>query len=274
MREVRRGTVVAVLRVLRQRRWIGFTAFTIFMLLLFVRLGIWQFGKLGVRRATNSVISANSAAPAAPYADVLASGPKPVITAALEWRTVEVTGHWDVAHQVLLRNRTYNSADGYEVITPLVPASGPALLVNRGWIPQGANSSRPDSIPVPQAGIVTVTAWLRQSQPPHSANDLPPGQVLAINAKAIAAAAPYPVVDGYAILVKEDPAPASAPTPLPGVVIDDGPYLSYGIQWFLFTGVAVVGWWIFVRKEADESDDGEGNIPSRDTVLPDSVRMG
>jgi cytochrome oxidase assembly protein ShyY1 len=263
-----------VLSVLRQRRWIGFTLFTVFMLLLFVRLGIWQFGKLGVRRSTNAVVTANQAAAPAPYADVLAAGPKPVVTAALEWRTVEVTGRWDVAHQVLLRNRTFNSVDGYEVITPIEPASGPALLVNRGWIPQGANSSRPDSVPPPKAGIVTVTAWLRQSQPPHSSNSLPPGQVLAINARAIGAGAPYPVVDGYAILVKEDPQPASAPSLLPGVVVDDGPYLSYGIQWFLFTGVAVVGWWIFVRKEADESTDADGTIPSRDTVLPDSVRLG
>jgi cytochrome oxidase assembly protein ShyY1 len=265
-----------VLSVLRQRRWIGFTLFTIFMLLLFVRLGIWQFGKLGIRRSTNAVITVNSNAPAAPYADIVAAtaGTGSVVTAALEWRTLEVTGHWDVAHQVLLRNRTFDSVDGYEVITPLEPASGPALLVDRGWIPQGANSSAPTSVPVPQPGFVTVTAWLRQSQPAHPSSTLPAGQVLAINARAIAAGDPYPVLDGYAILAKEDPPAATAPQLLPGVVIDDGPYLSYGVQWFLFTGVAVIGWWIFVRKEADESMDDQGRIPDRNTELPDSVRMG
>jgi len=264
--------------VLRQRRWIGFTLFTVFMLLLFVRLGMWQFGKLSVRRSTNAVLVANQGAPTAPYADILAvAGAAPGVTAALDWRTIEVTGHWDTAHQVLLRNRTFNSVDGYEVITPLIPAAGPALLVNRGWIPQGANSGAPARVPIPQTGTVTVTAWLRQSQPAHPSSSLPPGQVLAINAGAIGRGTGYQVLDGYAILAKEIPAQPGAPTLLPGVVIDDGPYLSYGIQWFLFAGVAVVGWWIFVRKEAEASDEAEearARTPDRNTALPDSVRMG
>jgi cytochrome oxidase assembly protein ShyY1 len=266
-----------VLRVLRQKRWIGFSLFTIFMLVLFVRLGLWQFGKLKVRRDSNAVIIANQAAKPAGYQDIVAAiGPGRKVGAGLEWRTVEVTGHWDYAHQVLLRNRTYNSVDGYEVITPLEPASGPALLVNRGWIAQGASSAAPATPAVPQQGIVTATVWLRQSQPPHSSASLPQGQVLAINAWAIGSAVPYPLVDGYAILADEVPTPAATnmPTLLPGVTIDDGPYLSYGIQWFLFTGVAVVGWWTFIRKEADESTDDDGVIRDRSTQLPDSVRMG
>jgi len=270
-----------VLTVLRQRRWIGFTLFTVFMLALFVRLGIWQFGKLVVRRHTNAVLTANEAAPAGPVSTVVAkAGSHGKVTAALEWRTVSATGHWDAAHQVLLRNRTFNSVDGYEVITPLVPASGPALLVNRGWIPQGSSSAAPAQDPVPQTGTVSVIAWLRQSQPAHPSSSLPAGQVLAINAASIGATTGYPVLDGYAILAKESPAQHGSPTLLPGVVIDDGPYLSYGIQWFLFTGVAVVGWWIFVRKEAELAEESGGSagdaatIPDRSTPLPDSVRMG
>lgn len=270
-----------MLRVLRQRRWVGFTVFTAAMLLLFVRLGMWQFGKLSVRRAANAVIIANQRAAPAAYPVILAAtGPTATVGPSLEWRTVRLSGRWDATHQVLLRNRTFDSVDGYEVITPLVPVSGPALLVNRGWIPQGGSSAAPASVPVPQSGPVTVTAWLRQSQPAHPSSRLPAGQVLAINAPAIGSAAGYPVLDGYAILATQAPAQPGAPTVLPGPVVDDGPYLSYGIQWFLFTGVAVVGWWIFVRKEAEESDGPDGadrdraRVPDRGTALPDSVRMG
>ena len=270
-----------MLKVLRQRRWIGFTLFTVLMLLVFVRLGIWQFGKLSVRRSTNAVVAVNQSAQPVAYAAILATaGPAPRVSPAWEWRTVQVSGRWDAINQVLLRNRTFDSVDGYEVITPLIPASGPALLVNRGWIRQGANSAAPANVPVPQGGTVTVTAWLRQSQPAHPSSLLPAGQVLAINAAAIGRAAGYPVLDGYAILAKESPAQPGAPTLLPGVVIDDGPYLSYGIQWFLFTGVAVVGWWFFVCKEAEESREAQesrgddGTISGRGTALPDSVRMG
>ena len=261
-----------MLSVLRQRRWIGFTLFTVFMLLLFVRLGIWQFGKLGVRRSTNAVITANQAAPPARYADIVAAPSSGgVVTAALDWRTVEITGHWDVTHQVLLRNRSFDSVDGYEVITPLVPASGPALLVDRGWIQQGSTSAAPAAVPVPQTGIVTVTAWLRPSQPGRPASTLPAGQILAINAPSIAVGVPYPVVDGYAILEKEDPAPAGSPTLLPGPEVDDGPHFSYAMQWFLFASVAVVGWWIYVRREADDAPE---QVLDRSTELPDSVRLG
>lgn len=261
-----------MLGILRQRRWIGFTLVTLMFLLLFVRLGIWQLSRLHERRSYNAVISANLAAAPASYTDVVqTSGGTPIVTSALEWRSIEITGHWDLAHQVLLRNRTFESVDGYEVITPLVPASGPALLVDRGWIEQGSTSAAPAAVPVPQTGIVTVTAWLRPSQPARPASTLPAGQVLAINGPSIAVGIPYPVVDGYAILEKEDPAVAGSPTLLPGPEVDDGPHFSYAMQWFLFASVAVVGWWIYVRREADDAPEP---VLDRSTELPDSVRLG
>ena len=263
-----------MLGILRQRRWIGFTLLTVLLLALFVRLGIWQLSRMHERRAANAIMSANLAAKPAPYEDIVAAGTgsaPPVVTSALEWRSVEITGRWDLAHQVLLRNRTYQSVDGYEVLTPLLPASGPALLVDRGWIQQGATSKAPKVQPVPQRGIVSVTAWLRPSWPDRPVSGLPGGQVLAINAGSIGRSAPYPLVDGYAILEKEDPVAAGSPVLLPGPTIDDGPHLSYAVQWFLFASVAVVGWWIFVRREADEATP---QVLGRDTELPDSVRMG
>jgi cytochrome oxidase assembly protein ShyY1 len=268
------GTVDVVLGILRQRRWIGFTLLTLTFLLLFIRLGIWQLSRLHERRSSNAIISANLAAPPASYPDIVAGAAGaavPVVTTALEWRQVEITGRWDAAHQVLLRNRTFESVDGYEVITPLQPASGPALLVDRGWVEQGSTSQAPKTNPVPQGGLVTVIAWLRPSWPAHPSSGLPAGQVLAIDAHSIGQQLPYPILDGYAILEKEDPAIAGSPTLLPGPVVDDGPHLSYAVQWFLFGGVAIVGWWIFVSREADEATEG---VPDRKTQLPDSVRMG
>ena len=261
----------SVLGILRQRRWLGFTLVTLMFLLLFVRLGIWQLNRLHERRSYNAIISANLAAPAASYTDVVQASATPVVTSALEWRPVEITGRWALTHQVLLRNRTFQSVNGYEVITPLVPSSGPALLVDRGWIAQGPTSAAPAAVPVPQTGIVTVTAWLRPSQPARPATTLPVGQVLAINAPSIAVGALYPVVDGYAILEQEDPAAAGSPTLLPGPEVDDGPHFSYAMQWFLFACVAVVGWWIYLRREADDAPE---QLLDRSDELPDSVRLG
>ena len=52
-----------------------------------------------------------------------------------EWRSVEASGTYDTGAEVLIRNRSFDGAPGYHVVTPLVIADGTALLVNRGWIP-------------------------------------------------------------------------------------------------------------------------------------------
>jgi cytochrome oxidase assembly protein ShyY1 len=42
---------------------------------------------------------------------------------------------------------------------------------------------------------------------------------------------------------------APLPTPLP--TLDDGPHLSYAVQWFIFSIAVVVGWVLAVRKSID-----------------------
>ena len=46
-----------------------------------------------------------------------------------------------------MRNRSYEGELGYEVVTPLVPPSGPAVLVVRGWVPNGAAATDAPDVP-------------------------------------------------------------------------------------------------------------------------------
>jgi len=48
---------------------------------------------------------------------------------------VEIEGHYEPAHQVLLDNISHAGQPGYEVLTPFVLTDGGRLLVNRGWVP-------------------------------------------------------------------------------------------------------------------------------------------
>ena len=244
--------------MLRERRWAGFTLMAVLFIVLFVRLSFWQWSRLHERQAANDVIRAHLAAPPVGYPDLVALLPTHHdIAHELEWREVAVTGRWDAGHQVLIRNReSSDGAPGYEVVTPLVPASGPVLLVDRGWVPAGRTPVAPDTRPVPQTGIVSVTARLQPSEPDRPADGLPQGQLLSIATDAVARDVPYPLVPGYAVLVDEQPKPAaaSAPQVLPGPVIDDGPHLSYAVQWLLFAAVAIGGWWTFLRREYEERE--------------------
>lgn len=53
--------------------------------------------------------------------------------------------------------RSYEGEAGFYVVTPLVRAAGPAVLVNRGWVPRRETRwSRPD-------GVVTVVGVVRQT---------------------------------------------------------------------------------------------------------------
>lgn len=56
----------------------------------------------------------------------------------LAYLKVSVTGAYDNEHSYLLDNRTYQGRVGYELISPFTAQSGMTILVNRGWIAQGA----------------------------------------------------------------------------------------------------------------------------------------
>ena len=92
-----------------------------------------------------------------------------------------------------------------------------------------------------------------------AARDLPVGQVSALDVRAAAVAGP--VFPGYVELVTSDPPesgdPAVRALPLPP--LDEGPHLSYALQWIAFAAIAVGGFVLLVRGEARrERADGDG----------------
>jgi len=154
-------------------------------------------------------------------------------------------------------HRAPGQAEGNVSTTLTLGASeGPALLVARGFVPAtGAARTRPD-VPPPQSGEVVVVARLRVSEPARTAGDLPPGQVLSLNAGVLAPALGYRVVDGYGELVSEQPAPSDAPVPTEAPTLTPGPHLSYAVQWLLFALMAVGGWVLLARREVQARRGG------------------
>ncbi|TMI92115.1 MAG: SURF1 family protein, partial [Bacillati bacterium ANGP1] len=113
-----------------ERRFAPSPAVTIVALLLAalcVRLGFWQWH----RGAQRQEAATRFARGAERLLDLDALDPAGVAL----FQRVRVTGRLDGAHQFLLDNRTHRGRAGYEVVTPLLRAGAPALLVDRGWVP-------------------------------------------------------------------------------------------------------------------------------------------
>lgn len=120
------------------------------LVVLFVRLGFWQWHRGTLRQQALEGFAAGSARviPLTGATDAL-----PL------YQRVQVAGHYDGARQFLLDNRSHGGRPGYEVLTPLLRAHGPALLVDRGWVPLGA--SRRDLPAVEVSGeALTLTGRL------------------------------------------------------------------------------------------------------------------
>ncbi len=96
-------------------------------------LGTWQVYRLLESREADALREARVAATPLDWAAARAL-PNEEVT----YRIVRVAGRWDHAHTMLIANRDQYFTLGREAVTPLLPeGGGPAILVNRGWFPDG-----------------------------------------------------------------------------------------------------------------------------------------
>lgn len=230
-------------RFLLSRRWLGLLLAVLVVSFSCYELGRWQFHRYAERHDSNARTSANLRAEPAPL-DALMSTTAPPADSD-QWRRVEVSGSYDADHQIAVLYRTRSGAPGIDVVTPLVTASGAAVLVDRGWLQTAGNGNQANALPAPPGSTVTVTGWVRQDAS-DSGNRVTPsdGSVRSISSVAIAPTLPYPLYRGFLDLTDESvtvqPSPARADPP----DLSGGPSFFYGIQWWFF-GLLAVGFWVY-----------------------------
>jgi surfeit locus 1 family protein len=114
------------------RRWWKITLLVILAMGVMVRLGIWQLDRLAQRRAFNARVQAQMEASTLHLQGAALTEDLP----SMEYRQVQVTGEYDFAHQVALRNQAWQGQFGVHLVTPLeISGTQTAVLVDRGWIP-------------------------------------------------------------------------------------------------------------------------------------------
>ncbi len=237
------------------RRWIGYVAMVIVFAVACGLLAWWQFARLEEAKARVDRIERNWDAAPVPL-DALVSGSAPG-TADLDvfdiedtWHPVELTGEYLADEQLLVRNRPRDGQPGFAVIVPFRTDEGPIVIVDRGWLPVGSAQNEPDTVPAPPRGTVTVVVRLKPGEMEIPGRTAPEGQVGTIHLPTVAELVGGPVVTGaYGLLASEDPAPATAPAPPQKPAIDEGPHLSYALQWIVFGLMAFVAFGWALRRE-------------------------
>jgi cytochrome oxidase assembly protein ShyY1 len=221
--------------------------FVVVLGVVFVRLGEWQLDRLSQRKAANAIVEAHESAPVVDYSTVFT---RP-ITDSDQWQRVRITGTFDTEHQFQVRYRNNGDARGIEVVTPLRTSSGTTVLIDRGFIE--TNTSLVAQVPPAPTGTVTVIGHVRRNEQ-GSPEAITPvdGMMRLINAPAISASLGYDVADGYIGLLEITPAQEGGFQPIVLPTLDEGPHFWYAVQWFMFTGLAVVGLFVFVRNDIQE----------------------
>lgn len=268
---------MGVYRFLASRAWLVRTLAGILLVLVCVRLGIWQLDRNEQRQERNAVIEANVDGDPVPAGQLAPSGQP--LDDGDEWRTVEVTGQWDTGNELALRLRPVDGTRGLHALTPLVTDDGTALLVDRGFVAADGRDDDQIELPPPPDGEVTVTARIRQSQTGHDV-DPSTGAVRFVDVEAIAAGLPYPFYGAWGELITQDPEPATALQLIDPPETESGPHLSYAFQWFLFAVVGVGGFVLLIRAEAkgraeppDDETSGDGP-PGDDHPADPPARAG
>jgi cytochrome oxidase assembly protein ShyY1 len=225
-------------RFLLSRRWLLFALAVAALAWGANLLGQWQFHRLDERRAENRQVARNLDRPPVPLDDVLAVG-RPA-SEDDEWREVVAHGTWDDAHTIVVKYQTRDGAPGVDVLTPLRTDAG-AVLVDRGWLSSDNNGGTRPELPPAAGGPVTVLGWVRVDGSGGSTK-ITDMATRAVSSRAAAEVLPYPLYGGFLDLHTETPAPAKAlaPTELPDDT-SEGPHFFYGLQWWFFGALAVVG---------------------------------
>jgi surfeit locus 1 family protein len=194
------------------RRDILGAVFALAVAVVCVRLGFWQLDRLAQRRARNAIVAARLALPPLEVGRGTASD-------SARQRRLIARGVYDYAGELVRPGKSFDGTPGVALVTPLRLADGSAVFVDRGWVPS------PDARHVDQSlyreGDTATVEGIGTEE------------------------------DGISAFILRETgtaAPRGLPRRWPAPALDDGPHLSYAVQWFSFAIIIVVGTGALLRK--------------------------
>jgi cytochrome oxidase assembly protein ShyY1 len=240
------------MRVLLRPRWLVGTVIAVLLIALFVTLGLWQLRRLDEKRDRNAAIEERSALPVAPVTEVVDAGAGFDEVDELVYRRASARGRYDAAGEVRIRSRSLDGRPGVWVVTPLRLDDGAALAVNRGFVPLNTD------VPPPPGGDVEVTGLLFATQEREGIGPRDPTgrrleELSRLDLDRLQQQYGTDLVPLWLQLAESDPpVEGGLPMVLPEPDQDEGPHLSYAVQWFLFATIGAIGWPLVLRRAAAE----------------------
>ncbi len=194
---------------------------------LLISLGIWQLQRNDWKN--DLVEERNARIDAAPLTFEDASTRDPE---SIDYYRLADRGDWDHDRSFILANRARFQTKGEELVTPLLIApDGPAVLVNRGWYPDGQRDEvRSDLAQRPGTleGLISIHTG--------SARQTGAGTWTAIDPEAMAAGLPYDLLPWIVIEGDQVESTANPDGELPvqryTAFANTTPHMEYALTWF------------------------------------------
>lgn len=173
----------------------------------------------------------------------------------LDFTYVETNGTFVEPWLINVANRSQNGQAGDWLVGLFETTDGQLMLVNRGFIPrEGQPASEINGL---------ITGWLRTSRVQEgfgAVDNLTSERVPRLDVEAIEARFAERLESDYGgrslapvWLQLEGPAEDAAfPEPVPLPELNNGPHLSYAVQWFIFAALGLIVYWLVLRKRAGD----------------------
>lgn len=247
---------MSVVRAALTRRWLGILALTVAFAVACVALGQWQFARRIEAQTAIALLNANYDKEPETVENVLNS--PTTDDPALKWTPIELTGKYLDCCVFYVRNRVSGGAIGFEQVVPFRSDSGAVVVINRGWTAANGDYSAPIDPPAVPSGSLTIVARLMPSEKTIDGRSAPNGQFATINVPTILGegsdAIDVPYLGWYARIDSES-IPSELGRPWERPVLDEGPHLSYALQWYVFAIMGFVGYgWALLRENAENND--------------------
>ena len=247
------------------KRWLGYTILLILFAAICVVLAGWQFDRRAEATAELQRIDENYNS-AAVDLEIAVPDPRRFDVDALQWQPVRVTGEY-FGDPYLARGRLGPHGQGSHLLQPLRTEQGAVFIVDRGWVPVSGNEANDSgswlkSVLSAPAGQVEVQVRLRASERDISGRIADGRTIGSVNPAQIARLGAYgdPVyTQTYGMLISESPRADHGVLPAEPER-DEGPHLSYALQWYVFILIATVGTIHAARREYKDLNAGSSKV--------------